>query len=333
MTRPMLFVVLVATSVFASCGERDPTSDVVDSTQRANPEPIVVYASYADEAYLPRLFSRFTEQTGIRVTVRHAGTRKNVNDVIANRGSPPADILLTPDVIGVWRAADEGALRPLGSAVIDSSVPEMMLDPDGYWAAVSFRPGRIFFDARQVSSPEISGFEDLAKPELKGKLCMTSSTLDVNRSLIARLIRVHGERPAEIIVRGWVANFALPAFASESELMDGLLAGTCAIGIVSFSVGRNRARSTDAADIREISPALIHGSVEAAGISRHAREPEAARRLLEWMLTYRVQLDHATATGAVSVSSEIAEWKGENVGVTAWLDEDAVKLAERAGYR
>jgi len=29
----------------------------------------------------------------------------------------------------------------------------------------------------------------------------------------------------------------------------------------------------------------------------------------------------------------MAEWIGENVGAVAWLDEDAVKLAERAGYR
>ncbi len=332
MTRPYLFV-LIATTLLASCGEREPTSDVIDAPPRPNPGPIVVYASYENEAYLPSLFEGFTEETGIRVTVRHADPRKNVDDVIANRGSPPADILLTPDVIGVWRAADEGALRPLGSAVIDSSVPEMMLDPDAYWTAVSFRPRLIFFDARQVSSSEISGFEDLAKPELKGKLCLTSSTLDVNRSLIASLIRLHGKRPAEIIVRGWVANFALPTFASESGLMDALEAGTCAIGIVSFSVGRNRAGSTDVPELREISPALIHGSVEAAGINRHAREPEAARRLLEWMLTYDVQMDHVRATGAVPVSSEIAEWKGENVGATAWLDEDAVKLAERAGYR
>ena len=58
------------------------------------------------------------------------------------------------------------------------------------------------------------------------------------------------------------------------------------------------------------------------------------------MLTYRVQVDHAVAMGAVPVGSRtypglgsLAEWTGENIGATAWLDEDAVKLAERAGYR
>lgn len=332
MTRPQLFG-LIATALLASCGESEPTSDAIDTPRQANPEPIVVYASYPDESYLPRLFEGFTEETGIRVTVKYADAGKNVDDVIAKRGSPPADLLLTPSVFGAWRAADEGALRPIGSAVIDESVPEIMRDPDGYWTAVSIRPWMIYFDARQTSSPEISGFEDLAKPEFKGKLCLTSSALDVNRSLIAKLIRVHGNRPAEIIVRGWVANLALPAFETESDLMGALKAGTCGIGAVPVSVGRNRIASTDISDLREIRPNFMHGNVEAAGLNRHAREPAAARLLLEWMLTHRVQANHAAATGAEPVIGEASEWTGGNVGATAWLDEDAVKLAERAGYR
>ncbi len=337
--RPYLFV-LIATTLIASCGEREPASGVVDKPPDINPEPIVVYASYPDETYLPNLFEGFTKETGIRVTVRHAHRREIVDAVIENRGSPPADLLLTPSVIGAWRAADEGALRPLGSDVILESVPEFMRDPDGYWTALSFRPLAIIFDSRRMSPPAITGFEDLANPEFKRKLCLTSSALDVNRSLIAKLIRVHGNRPAETIVRGWVANLVLPTFAAESELMSAIEAGTCAIGIVSFSTTRRRVSGADDTDIREIVPIPTHGNVEAAGINRHAREPEAARQLLEWMLTYRVQVDHVVATGAASVISQtysdpssMAEWIGENVGAVAWLHDDAVKLAERAGYR
>ena len=340
MTRPYLFVLIVTTLV-ASCSERETPAEAAESAPTSNPEPIVVYASYADEAYLPKLFEAFTEKTGIRVTVKNADARKNVDDVIANRGSPPADLLLAPDVIGVWRAADEGALRPLGSEVITESVPELMRDPDGFWTAVSLRPVHIVFDTQQFSLSDIGNFEDLANPEFKGKLCLTSSTHAVNRSMIAKLIQSHGNKATELIVRGWVTNLALPSFTSETELLRAVGAGTCGVGIVSSAEVRGNRSSEGAARIGANQLVPVHGRVEAAGINRHAREPAAARQLLEWMVTKPVQTRHTTRFGAAPVfngaykdAASLSEWVGGvNLGAAAWLDEDAVKLAERAGYR
>ena len=339
MTRPQLLT-LIAALLVAACGEREQASEVVDTTAEVNPEPIVVYASYENDAYLPKMFEGFTEDTGIRVTVRNAEQQKNVDDVIAKRGSPPADLLLT-SLIGVWRAADEGALRPLGSDAINKSVSEFMRDPDGFWTAISLRPVHIAFDTQHFSRSEIGGVEDLAKPEFKGKLCLTSSAREVNRLLIAKLIQSLGERSAEIIVRGWVSNLALPSFSSEVELMRAMEAGTCAVGMVSYSELRRSVANEGAERIGAKAIVPVHGSVEAAGINRHAREPKAARLLLEWMLSRQVQADHVTRIVASPVIVEayedeasIAEFVGgKYLGAAAWLDEDAAKLAERAAYR
>ena len=40
---------------------------------------------------------------------------------------------------------------------------------------------------------------------------------DEDRNLIANLVAMHGTREAEMIVRGWTANMALPAFDSEQD--------------------------------------------------------------------------------------------------------------------
>ena len=90
------------TLLLVSC---EPTATTPVSRSTSN--PVVVYASYEDEGYLPDLFSVFTEATGIRIVVKH--TKSAVDEVIANHGSPSADVLLTREVVGVWRAADEGA--------------------------------------------------------------------------------------------------------------------------------------------------------------------------------------------------------------------------------
>jgi len=327
--------------VAAGCGEREPAVEQVEPREQPHPEPVVVYASYADEAYLPALFAGFTRDTGTRVTVRHADAKAIVDKVIEKRGAPPADLLLTANVNGVWRAADQGALRPLGSDVVQQRVPAPLRDPDGYWTAVSFRTAQIVFDLQSFSAADVGRYKDLANPEFKDKLCLTTSTLAINRSLIAMLIKVHGVRPAEIIVRGWIQNLASPPFKSESDLMRAIEAGTCSVGIVSSSGMRLLPPHDEEPRIVGSTPELTHVSVEAAGINRHAREPEAARQLLEWLLSAAVQEQHAGATARhpviQSATGRTHVWSqqmGEsNVAAAAWLDEDAVKLAERAGYR
>ena len=102
-------IIVACSFVAGSCGEREPGAEHGELRLQLNQEPIVVYASYADETYLPALFNGFTRETGIRVTVRYATTQSIVDDVIGKRGSPPADLLLTANVTGVWRAADKGA--------------------------------------------------------------------------------------------------------------------------------------------------------------------------------------------------------------------------------
>ncbi len=331
------FLILCAAIVTTACGEREPVASLVEH----RPEPVVVYASYKDETYLPTLFADFTRETGIPVTVRHADTNENVENVIANRGFPTADLLLTPTANGVWRAAEEGALRPVSSETMKASVPAQFRGPDSYWTGVTVQSTRIVFDTQAISSSEIRHYEDLGNPAFMKKLCLTSSTLAANRSLVGMLIDVHGVRPAEIIVRGWIRNLALPPFETETELMRAIDAGSCSVGIVSNTRTRLISPDSGGREIGMRTPEPVHVVTEAIGINRHAREPEAARQLLEWLLTVEVQEQHADATAtspvvwnAVGTGSSWAQQLGErNVVSSVRLDDDARKLAERARYR
>lgn len=318
----------------SACDQPDGQSAAAGS----RPEPIVVYASYADEAYLPELFREFTQQTGTRVTVKYADAAQHVANVINKRGSPPADLLLTPTAVGVWRAAEEGALRPLGSETIREQVAPGFRDTDHYWTAVSYRAAQMVFDSQKVASADLSNYADLARPEYSGLLCLSSSALAINRSIIALLIKTQRRRPAEMIVRGWVANLALPPFESEARLVAAIDAGTCAIGLVSAHEPQLGATLEKNPKIEVLTPTVAAWSIEAAGINRHAREPEAALVLLEWLMSVDVQDRHSRATRSqpVIVSAENSDRLSparDDVVTVASFDADAVQLAERARYR
>lgn len=298
-----------------------------------------MYASYVDENYLPRLFAGFTRATGIPVTVRHREEQQIVNEVIEKRGSPPADVLLTRSVHGVWRAADEGALRPLRSATVSELIPDYLRDPDGYWTATGFATIDIVLNAN--SEEAVDGvpveFEDLGKPNFRSRLCLSSSSLAVNRTLTANLIADHGVRPAEIIVRGWIANLALPPYESEQELLQAIGEGSCAVGIVSGLAFARFNKPTVAA----IWPYPGYIDLEAVGIGRHARSPDAARMLVEWFIAHEAQAAHAAGSGLLPANAAVLAYPYQDMmveyerhaGIAGAYEVDAVKLAERASYR
>lgn len=277
---------------------------------RGPQEPVVVYAPHADESYLPELFSGFTKETGIPVTVNYGAPAQIVDDVIANRGSPSADILLTANVADAWHAADRGALRPIRAAGMDA-VPPGLRDPEGLWVAIEVRHAAIG-TAAHARPGQVAHYKDLAKSEMRGQLCLSSSALSVNRSLIAMLIEDQGVKPAERIVRSWVRNLALAPFATEAALVAALKSGRCGYGIYSSSI--------EADGFRKIDPEPTYIDIDAAGVARHARNPESANKLLDWMLLHRPVRKPTSSNG-------------RNIGLAGWRAEDAALLAERAGYR
>ncbi len=272
--------------------------------------PVLVYATQEDETFLSTWFAEFTDETGIPVTVKYADSGANTDALIANNDSPPADVLLTNNIADIWRAADEGALRPVQSENL-SSIPETLRDPDGLWAALEVRYAAIGV-APDLAVAHAGTYAELADPKLRGQICLSSSSLPVNRSLIAMLIQDMGVRPAERIVRGWVRNLAFPPFATELELQAAIDSGSCDYGILSMT--------PDIQNGKKAGDRLYYVDIDGIGVARHARYPEAAHVLVNWMLKEKPITDLAWSNG-------------KNVGIAGWRDEDARLLAERAGYQ
>jgi iron(III) transport system substrate-binding protein len=272
-------------------------------------EPVVVYATAESDAELRQRFAAFTTETSIPVTFRLDSSAANTDNVIANKGSPPADVLLTDNVADIWRAADQGALRPVSSGALEN-VNAVLRDPDRMWVAEDVRFAAIAF-SKSVKTVPVGDYASLAKSAVRGQLCLSSPLLPVNRALVAMLIDELGSRPAERIVRGWVMNLKVPPYETESELLEALASGECGYGILSSNV-HDKA-------VRFVGPVPLYLNINGIGVVRHARYPESAQALVDWVIR-NSELNPASSNG-------------RNIGIAGWLDEDARLLADRAGYR
>jgi iron(III) transport system substrate-binding protein len=307
------FVLALLTACCAGCGQAPEPESI-----EVRKETVVVYAAFEDDAALVDATQRYTDETGVLVIVRRGTATGIVDDMIKNRVSPPADVLVTRSVVDAWRAADESALRPIFSEPAREQVPAWARDLDDLWFGTQVRSAVIVHDIAGLDAKDVPDVDALAEPRFSGTLCLSSSGMPVNRAVIATMVGGLGVRPAELVVRGWVKNLAAAPFDDEAQLIRAIESGACGIGIAS-----NTALDIANSDLERILPATRYADVEAVGIARHARNPDGATRLVEWLLA---DSGLTEVVGDPSVNRE-------NVSVVAWHYEDAVKLAERARYR
>lgn len=286
-------VLLLAAAVLTACHAEPPA-------------PVVAYVPVEIEDQLGERFAN----SDFAVTII-AGQSEDITDrVISKNDLPRADVLITTNAIDIWRAADEGALRPIADEAL-AGLPPALKDPDASWAALGYRRLQIGV-APGADRDSISSLRDLGAPGAAGLVCLTSSGLAANRALIGLLIEEMGIKPAERLVRSWVRNLAAAPFADESRLLAALEQGNCTFGIVSGL--------PDGSSVELIALQPGYLLIDGIGISRHAENAATAQRLVAWLLSdYR--------------PSELDGELAGNAGIAGWRDQDAVLLAERAGYR
>jgi len=323
------------------CGGCEKQGDEI--TEEVRQEPVVVYAAFEDDASLRELFETYTEETGVLVIVRRGEPGSIVNDLIENRISPPADVLMTKSVAEVWRAAEEGALRPLYSDAVRDRSPAWSRDPDDLWFGTGFRTAVIVAGKEAAADTGLPSFAALAKQRFAGQLCLSSSTNPINRTVIAMMIETMGERPAELAVRGWMKNLARPVVDTEAEVIAGILSGGCNFGIVSSTAFADARASDPRAEVSAFAPVVTFANIDGVGLARHARNPKGAAKLVEWLFSTEVQEEMATqnrmfpadrsaAYDLVLDSAAPKSVSPKNVGLAAWHETEAAKLAERARY-
>jgi iron(III) transport system substrate-binding protein len=331
-------VLLVAgAALLAGCG-REPAGELVLYSAR-------------NEQLLQPILDRYEQETGAKVRFLTDKEAALVERLAAEGAASPADVLITVDAGNLWQAAERGLLQPVDSAVLARNVPAHLRDPQNRWFGLSVRARTVVYAPARVQPAALSTYEALAEPAWKGRLCLRTSKKVYNQSLVAMLIATHGEPAAEAIVRGWVANLAVPPFANDNEVMEAISAGRCDVGLVNtYYYGRLKREKPDlplalfwpnqgTGDVGR----GVHVNISGAGITRHAPRAEAARKFLEWLSAGEAQRLFAAANleypanPAVAADPAVAAWGAFtpaliNVARAGELQADAVRLMDRAGY-
>ncbi|MEW6353680.1 MAG: Fe(3+) ABC transporter substrate-binding protein [Pseudomonadota bacterium] len=313
----------------------------------AHAQELVVYSARNEQLIKP-LFDAYEKQTGAKIKFITGKEGPLMERLKAEGAKTPADLLITVDAGNLWQAANNGLLAKVESAVLNENVPAHLRDPDGQWYGLSVRARTIIYNTNKVKPSELSTYEALGDSRWKGRLCLRSSKKVYNQSLVAMLIARHGEAKTEEIVKSWVNNLATDVFSDDENLIDAVAAGQCDVGIVnSYYVGRKQRKHPDmpvAIFWPNQNDHGVHVNISGAGVTRHAKHPEAAVKFLEWLSSEQAQNLFADSNMEFPVNPKVkpapavAAW-GDfkhdtiNVSEAGKLQAKAVMLMDRAGYK
>jgi iron(III) transport system substrate-binding protein len=305
--------------------------------------------SYREPGLIQPLLDRFTAETGIKTNVLFSGDGL-LERVEAEGEFSPVDVVLTVDVGNLVGAKDRGLTQPIATAAIDR-VPEAFRDADRNWVALSLR-ARVFYVSKDRVDATALTYEDIAKPEWKGRICTRAGDHAYNIGLIASRIALWGEDKTREWLTAVRDNLAYAPTGGDREGPKNILAGTCDLSISNtyyMGVMLNNDAEPEQKDwanaARIIYPTTADGDgtqVNAAGafIGKHAPNVENANKLIDFLLSDEAQQIYADqnyefpAVPSVSPSELTLSWgtltpsKVTFTDIAAYRDEAAALVDE-----
>ncbi len=245
------------------------------------------------------LYKDFTDATGIKIN-RIEGKEDELFERIKREGAAsPADVFLTVDAARLQAADEAGLFAPVKSDVLHQRIPAQYRSTDDRWFGFSYRARVIAYDKNKVKPESVTSYDDLAKAENKGKLCMRSGNNPYNLTLVASIINHQGEVKAQQWVEGIVANLARPPKGGDTDQMKAIAAGECELALTNHYYMARLMASDKPEDIKVAeNVGLIfpnqtstgtHVNISGGGMLKHAPHKEAAIKFLEYLASDSAQ--------------------------------------------
>ncbi|MAH28509.1 MULTISPECIES: Fe(3+) ABC transporter substrate-binding protein [Pseudoalteromonas] len=299
---------------------------------------VVNIYSFRQPFLIQPILDDFTKQTGIKTNVVFA--KKGLIERVKREGKhSKADLVLTSNFSALIQLEDLGLTQSINSDVVNANVPSTFRDADGQWIALTKRVRNVYSAKERVGALGELTYEDLADPKYKGKICTRSGKHPYNLGLVASMVAHHGEAKTKQWLEGVKANLARKPQGNDRAQVKAVKEGLCDLALGnSYYFGKmmqdEQQKSWAEAVYINFPNQTNRGShINVSGVvmTRYAKNPENALKLIEYMTDNKAQNMYASVNmeypvkQGVALSEMVASW-GE-------FKEDSLPLDEISKYR
>lgn len=306
------------------------------------------------EALIKPILDDFEQSTGIKVNLVTGGADALISRMKSEGQFSPADVLITTDVGRLVRAKQLGVTQVNVDEVVNSTVPAYLRDEDAHWTALTLRARPIMYAKERVKPASLSTMQELTSEQWKNRVCIRSSNNIYNQSMISGMIQTQGEATTLAWAKGLVANFARTPKGGDRDQIKALVAGECDVAIANtyylagmLNDGDEATRKT-AQQVAVFWPDQdgvgVHVNVSGVSVAKYAKNIDAAKALIRFMLSDEAQAWYAETNYEYPVKEgikwsetlqEMGTFKAQEVSLSkvGETNAKALMLMDSAGWR
>lgn len=243
------------------------------------------------------MYEAFTRTTGIKINRVDADDAGILARLRAEGSASPADVVMLVDAARLAVADSQGLFQPIKSARLDAAIPPNLraaATPDGVtWTGFSTRARVVVYDPTRVKAADVTTYEQLADPKLKGLLCTRSGSHPYNLSLFATVVERLGDQQGEAWLKGLVDNMARAPKGGDTDQIRAVASGECAIGITNTYYVARLMKSDKPEDRAVVEKVRVmfpnqgtsgtHVNIAGAAVARHAKNRDNAIQFMEFL--------------------------------------------------
>ena len=273
---------LVATAVgLAGCA--------VDESETS----LTVYSGRSETLVQP-LIDKFTEETGIEVEVRYAGSAELAAQILEEGQNSPADVFFSQDA---------GALGAVGKAGLLQTIPQDLLDlvgssysaADGSWVGVSGRVRVLNYNPEKVTDLPNFVF-DLEDPIWKGRIAIAPTNASFQAFVTAMRV-VHGDEETSRWLEAMAVNAVI--YEENSAILEAVEQGLVDAGLINhyywFAMEKEVGAGAMKSKLAQFAEGDVGNLINAAGVGLLS-DSGAGKKFVEFLLSPESQEYFASET-------------------------------------
>jgi iron(III) transport system substrate-binding protein len=275
------------------------------------PQELVIYCGRS-ETLVGDVIERFRRETGINVKVKYGNTGMLAALILEEGRRSPADLFFAQDPGGLGLLAERDMLTQLPMELVER-VPSMYRDSEQRWVGVTGRLRTVACATDRVPEHERpQSILDLTSPRWRGRVGWAPSNASFQAMVTAMRVQL-GEQRTEQWLRGMIAN-DVRVYPRNTPIIQAVHDGEIDLGLVNhYYLHRFQHERGGMLPIVNHVPAGREGAVDiggamlvsGAGILKTARNDDAAREFIAFLLNDEIQAHFAGETFEYPLASSV----------------------------
>jgi ABC-type Fe3+ transport system substrate-binding protein len=293
------FLTATLAALYAAAGPaRAQTKDTIEAELTL----ITPVSKFIHDAALAE-FAKYAKERwklNVKTNALAAGTPVAYGRIVEWKGRPEVDIFWGGESALFDKLAEQKLIAPLNlskatfdaiPATIGKPKPIYLKDPKGYWTGTALEPyGLVYHPTllKRLGVPPPKDWDDLLNPKLRGNIAQCApSRSSSSHATYEVILQQYGDAKGWEWLKRLAANTGL--FTARSRDVPSVVAkGEFAVGfaVPSYMAFEERLAGFD---IRFVAPKTAWITPEPMAVLAGARNPQAARAFVEFLLTERGQ--------------------------------------------